>query len=219
MWYHGSGLIAVFFFSLSACRMVRDQKETSTSQAGRKRGPTRGTPSISSIISSLSMEELRIYYEIPDDIDVMLSDGPTQNTVGGEDNAIFFTREQLAVKLHFPMPSLVKQFLHFTRAPPTLVHPNVIWILTGCCVLKLLYQLDLSLVEVCFAYTLRVAQGGQMSMSAQSLWLQFVTGLPDSPKSEAKGVILVRGPWDETSGSPDLPFDVNHAMLFPGVYK
>ena len=58
-----------------------------------------------------------------------------------------------------------------------------------------------------------------MSMSAKSPWLQFVTRLPDSPKSEAKGVILVRGPWDETSGSPDLPFDVNHAMSFPGLYK
>ena len=74
-------------------------------------------------------------------------------------------------------------------------------------------------MEVCFAYTLRVAQVGRMFMSAQSPWLQFVTGLPDSPKSEAKGVILVRGPWDETLGSPDLPFDVNHSMSFPSVYK
>ena len=32
-------------------------------------------------------------------------------------------------------------------------------------------------------------------------------------------MILVRGPWDETSGSPELPFDVNHAMYFSGVYK
>ena len=58
-----------------------------------------------------------------------------------------------------------------------------------------------------------------MSMLAQSPWLQFITGLPDSPKSEVKGVIIVKGPWDETLGSPDLPFDVNHAMFFPGVYK
>ena len=112
------------------------------------------------------------------------------------------------------MSSLVKQFLHFTRAPLAFVHPNVIQILIGCCILNLLYQLDLSLVEVYFAYTLRVAQGGRMSMSAQSPWLQFVTGLLDSPKSEAKGVILVRGPWDETLGTPDLPFDVNHSMFF-----
>ena len=142
-----------------------------------------------------------------------------KNTVGVEYNVVFFTREQLAVGLHFLVSSLVKQFLHFNRAPPTLVHPNVIRILTGCYVLNLLYQLDLSLVEVFFAYTLRVAQGGWMSMSAQSLWLQFVTGLPDSPKREAKGVIIVRGPWDETPGSTDLPFDVSHTMSFPDVYK
>ena len=167
--------------------MARGKEETSTNQAGRKRGPTRGTPSTSSIISSLSMDELRAYCEIPDDIDVMLLDGPARNTVGGDDNAVFFNWEKLAAGLRFPVPALVKQFLHFTRAPPSLVHPNVVRILTGCCVLNLLYQLDLSLVEVCFAYTLRVAQGGQMSMSAQSPWLQFVTRLPDSPKSEAKG--------------------------------
>ena len=145
------------FFFVSACRMARGQEETSTSQAGRKRGPTRRTPSISIIISSLSMEELRAYCEIPDDIDVTLLDGSAESTTGKEYNTVFFTREQLAVGLRFPVPSLVKQFLHFTRAPPALVLPKVIQILTGCCVLNLLYRLDLSLVEVCFAYTLRVA--------------------------------------------------------------
>ena len=104
---------------------------------------------------------------------------------------MFFIREHLAVGLRFPMPAIVKKFLHFTRAPPTLVHPNTIRILTGCIVLNLLYQLDLLLVEICFAYSLRVAQGGRMSMSAQSSRLQFVNGLLDSPKMEVKGVILV----------------------------
>ena len=140
--------------------MARGQEETSTSQVGRKRGPTRGMPSTSSIISSFSMEELRAYCEIPDDIDVALSDGPAKSTMGEEYNAVFFTREQLDVGLYFPMSSLVKQFLHFTRPPPALVHPNVIRILTGFYVLNLLYQLDLSLVEVFSAYTLRVVQGG-----------------------------------------------------------
>ena len=146
--------------------MARGQEETFTSQVGRKRGPTRGMPSTSNIISSLSMEELRAYCIIPDDIDVTLSKESTENTVGTDYNDLFFTREQLEAGLHFPVSSLVKKFLHFTIAPPALIHPNVIRILTECCVLNLLYQLDLSLVEVCFAYTLRVAQGGRMSMSA-----------------------------------------------------
>ena len=81
------------YFSLFwvACRMTRGQEDTSTNQAGRKRGPTWGTPSTSSIFSSLSTKELRAYCEIPNDIDVMLLDGSAQNTIGGEDNAVFFT--------------------------------------------------------------------------------------------------------------------------------
>ena len=56
-------------------------------------------------------------------------------------------------------------------------------------------------------------------MSAQSSRLQFVNGLSDSPKMEVKGVILVRGPWDETSSSPGLPFDVNRSQFFPCVCR
>ena len=122
---------------------------------------------------------------------------------------MFFTREQLAAELRFPVPALIKQFLHFTRAPPALVHPNVIHILIGCNVLNFLYQLDLSLVEICFAYSLILRRGGRLSFSILDSRLQLVNGLPDSPKTEAKGVILVRGSWDENLGSSDLPFYIN----------
>ena len=74
------------------------------------------------------------------------------------------------------------------------------------------------LVEVCFIYTLKLAHGGQLSLSAQSPQLQFVMGLPDSLKTEAKGVILVRGPWYETPGSHDLLFALNQSMSFPSVF-
>ena len=64
----------------------------------------------------------------------------------------------------------------------------------GCSVLKFLYQLDTLLVEICFVYTLKLRTGGRLSMSAHSPRLQFVTGIPDSPKTEVNGIILVRGP-------------------------
>ena len=115
------------------------------------------------------------------------------------------------------MSSLVKQFLHVTRAPPALVHPNVFMILMGCSVLNFLYQLDISLAEICFVYTLKLGTGGRLSMSAHSPWLQFVTGIPDSPKTEAKGVILVKSPWYEMLGSLGLPFDVNQSLMFLGL--
>ena len=56
-----------------------------------------------------------------------------------------------------------------------------------------------------------------MSMSVLSPRFQIVNGLPDSPKMEAKRAFLVRGPWDETPGSPGLPFNVNWSQSFPSV--
>ena len=56
-----------------------------------------------------------------------------------------------------------------------------------------------------------------MSMSVLSPLLQIVNGLPDSPKTEAKGALLVRGPCDETPGSPRLSFNVNRSQSFLGV--
>ena len=112
---------------------------TSSSQAGRRRGPSRGTTSTSSIISSLTMEELRAYCDVPDNIDLTLMEEPNESTMGGEHNSVFFTQEHLVAGLRFLVPALVKQFLHFTRASLALVHPNTIWILTGCSILNLLY--------------------------------------------------------------------------------
>ena len=196
VWYSGMELILLssILLLLSAFSMARGQEETSTSQAERRRGPDRDTPSTSSIISSLSMEELRSYYHIPDNINFELPDGPAESTIDKDDGAIYFIRKQLAARLRFPVSSLIKQFLHFSGVLLALIHLNVIRILTGCSVLNLLYQLDISLVEVYFIYTLKLAHGGRLSLSGQSLQLQFVTGLPDSPKTEAEGVILVRGP-------------------------
>ena len=88
--------------------MARRQEETSTSQAGRRRGPSLDTPSTSSIISSLSMEELRFYYQIPNNIDFELSDGIVESTIDEEDSVVYFTCEQLAAGLRFPISSLVK---------------------------------------------------------------------------------------------------------------
>ena len=102
------------------------------------------------------MEELKAYCEVPDNIDLKLMDRADESTLDGEHNNVFFTREHLAAGLRFPVPAIVKQFLHFTRAPPTLIYPNIIHILIGCYVLNHLYQLDLSLVELCIIYFLRI---------------------------------------------------------------
>ena len=149
------------------------------------------------------------YCEVPDNIDLRLMERTDESTLGGENNGVFFTREHLTVGLRFPVPTLIKQFLHFTRAPPALIHPNVIRILIECCMLNHLYQLDLSLVELCIIYFLRIGQGGRMSMSVLNPRLQVVNRLPDSPKTLVKGVLLVNGPWDESPGFRLISINLN----------
>ena len=47
----------------------------------------------SHIVSSLTVEELRSYCEVPENIDLKLMDESDESTLGGEHNAVFFTRE------------------------------------------------------------------------------------------------------------------------------
>ena len=95
VWYYDLELIPLSspFLLLFACSMARSQEETSTSQAGRREGPSRDTPFASSLISSLSMEELRSYYRIPNNIDFELSDGLAESIIDEEDSAVYFTWE------------------------------------------------------------------------------------------------------------------------------
>ena len=142
--------------------MVRGREETSTS--GRPGGWPQAKPSSSNVIASLTMEKLKVYCEVPDNIYFRLMEGANESKLGGEHNGVFFTREHLAAGLRFPVPAIVKQFLHFTRAPLALIHPNLIRILIGCCLLNHLYQLDLTLVELFIIYFLNIGSGGRMSM-------------------------------------------------------
>ena len=96
----------------------------------------RETPTTSSLVAAMFAEELRLYNQFSVKISLETSDDVTTSTIREAKNALYFIREQFAARLCFPVPSLVKQFLHFTQAPPTLVHPNAFWILMGCSVLN-----------------------------------------------------------------------------------
>ena len=90
--------------------MTRGKEGTSTNQACRRRGPVRGTRSTSHIVSSLTVDELRSYCEVPKNIDLKLMDKPDESTLGGEHNAVFFSREQLGPGFVFQCLPLLNSF-------------------------------------------------------------------------------------------------------------
>ena len=62
--------------------MTRGQEESSTSQVGRRKESSRESPTVSSLVASMSVEELRSFYRVLDGIVLELSNGPSFSTVG-----------------------------------------------------------------------------------------------------------------------------------------
>ena len=56
-------------------------------------GTPRETPTTSSLVVVVSTHELRLYNQVPTEIDLDMSNGPTTLTIGETDNAIYFTQE------------------------------------------------------------------------------------------------------------------------------
>ena len=79
------------------------------------KGSSRESPTASSLVSSMSIEELRSFYRVSDGISLEFLDGSACSTVGQADNVVYFTQEQFTTRLRFPVLPLVKQFLHVTR--------------------------------------------------------------------------------------------------------
>ena len=132
------------------------------------------------------------------------------------DNAVYFSKEQFNAGLRFPLPSLFKEFLHFTQILPTYVHPNIVQVLMGCSILNMLFNLDLSLLEVLFIYTIKKGKTNLFSLFAHIPSLQLVTNIPDSNKGGAKGYVLVRGIWAGLLKHQEREFSPNHLLTLPG---
>ena len=138
------------------------------------------------------------------------------STEKAANHAVYFSKEQFNAGLRFSFSSLFKEFLHFTQIPLAYVHPNIVLVLMGCSILNMLFNLDLSLLEVLFVYTIKKEKTDLFSLVAHIPSLQLVTNLPDSNKGRAKGHVLVRGHWAGLSEPSEREFTPNRSLTLPG---
>ncbi|RVX14037.1 hypothetical protein CK203_011437 [Vitis vinifera] len=164
----------------------------------------------------LDAKEFRERFCIPNGVAIELLNGrvlvPTEKS---EEKTIIFSKEQFNAGLRFPLPALFKEFLHFTQIPPVFIHPNIVRVLMGCSIINMLYDLDLTLLEVFFVYSLKKVKNDIFSMSAHLPSLQLVTELPDSIKGGATGHVVVRGAWAGFLEHPARPFSPNYSLVVP----
>ena len=166
--------------------MSSKQKTTSSVRAGDAHEKS---------TDKLSVKEFRDRFCIPNGVIVeFLNEGEDAvSTEKAEQDTIIFSKEQFNAGLRFPLPTLFKEFLHFTQIPPAFIHPNIVRVLMECNIINMLYNLDLMLLEVFFVYSLKKVKNDIFSMSAHLPSLQLVMELPDSTKGGAKGLVVVRG--------------------------
>ena len=157
-------------------------------------------------MDKLNVREFCERFCIPNDVSVHLVDGEAVSTKKSTDNAIYFTKEQFNDGLRFPLPLLFKEFLHFTQIPPAYIHPNMVRVMMGCSVLSVLFDLDLSLLEALFIYSIKKGKNDIHSFVASLLSLQLVASMPDSTKGAARGHVLVKGLWAGLTVHPDRQF-------------
>ena len=138
-------------------------------------------------------------------------------TEKAEKDTIIFSKEQFNAGLRFPLPALFKEFLHFTQIPPAFIHPNIVRVLMGCSIINMMFNLDLTLLEVLFVYSLKKGKNDIFSLSAHLPSLQLVTELPDSIKGGAKGYVVVWGAWAGFLERPGRPFSPNYSMELSGT--
>ena len=168
-------------------------------------------------VDKLSVKEFRERFCIPNGVLVkFMNDEKVVFTEKAEGRVITFSKEQFNVGLRFPLPALFKEFLHFTQIPPSFIHPNTVRVLMGCSILNMLFNLDLSLLEVLFVYFLKKGKNDIFSMAAHLPSLQLVTEFPDSTKGWAKGYVVVQGAWAGLLEHPERLFSPNYSLALPG---
>lgn len=126
-------------------------------------------------------------------------------------------KEHFVIGLRIPIPSLHKQFVHFSRIPPTYIHLNAIQILMGCSVLDVLYQLNLSLLKIMFIYIIKMSPQEWFSLMTHTSSLKLFIGLPNSKKWWAKWHVLVFGFWNDSIEGLNHFFCLNYSIDLPSI--
>ena len=85
----------------------------------------------------------------------------------------------------------------------------------GCNIMDMLFQLDISLLEALFIYTVKMSQKKRFSLSTHIPSLQLVTRLPNSNKDGTKRHVFVSGPWRGLFEGLNEVFTPQHSLEIP----
>ncbi|RVX05917.1 hypothetical protein CK203_023905 [Vitis vinifera] len=164
----------------------------------------------------LKEKEFREHFYIPNGVSVQLVDGNAMSTEKAANHAIYFSNEQFNVGLRFPLPSLFKEFIHFTQIPPTYIHSNIVRVLMGVQYPKYAVQFRSFLAggPICLHH-----QEGE-DIPLQPVCSYPVSSIGDQPsgfeQGESQRACAGQGHWASLSEPPKREFTPNYSLKLPG---
>ena len=192
----------------------------------KRKRPQKGSSSdnttctLVSIVDDFATDEFKRDLIIPDNVDIQLLHSTTPLlTNTHKKHFMCFTKEQFHVRLHLPLPSLVREVLHYTQISPSFVHLNSIHILMGCSILNQLFNLKLSLLEIFFIYTIKLNKWGKFLISAYIRQLQLITNLSDFAKDQTIRHVIVSRERKFSTPDPHGPYPLNHTLKLPSKHS
>ena len=107
--FHHAGSVSAPCFIMLAKKDVASSSAVGLSGKNASRQTYSEKPT-----NKLNVRQFCERFCIPNSVSVQLVDGEVVSIEKAADNAIYFTKEQFNAGLWFPLPSLFKEFLHFT---------------------------------------------------------------------------------------------------------
>lgn len=125
------GIVPCRFDSTHHFNMLVKKDIAASSAAGQdgkggRTGVSSGRPNPGKPTELFNEREFCEHFFIPNGVSVQLVEGNPTITEKVMHNVIFFSKKQFNAGFRFPLPSLFKQFLHYTQIPSAYIHPNII---------------------------------------------------------------------------------------------
>jgi hypothetical protein len=193
-----STLHSFLYPSIDQERSIACSGKISTAAAEKEESHVFNPPA-SSIPDNVGLVEYLMYYNgrIGDGIKVTLAprkvDFTKAPTVEG---GVYIAAQVLALGVHLPLPSFVREVLSFYKLAPTQISPGSWRVVLGFAALGRSQEAELGVEEFRTIYFLKPLKDGAYCFSPRKGKDKLITQVPDSDSGWKNSIVLVTGQWE-----------------------
>jgi len=175
-------------------------------------------PPASSIQDNIGLVEYLAHYNgrIGEGIEITLTPRKVDHTKAPTvEGGVYIAAQVLALGVHLPLPSFVREVLSFYKLAPTQISPGSWRVVLGFAALGRSQEAELGVEEFRTIYFLKLLKDGAYCFSPRKGKDKLITQVPDSDSGWKNSIVLVTGLWE--SSVPEERGSVPRFWGKPGI--